>query len=357
MTILLFGVSNVGKSTMGKLLAEKLGYDFYDLDDEVKKYYDMTLEEFVHRGNLRQRDRKCGVVLREILKAENNKVIAVTPISYTENFSHYLTCVDVLAIELRDTVENIFDRLVFSDENDVIYTDDDYKNAHKEHYLREIQGDLDYYGTYSFKMITNKFDINGDTPEKAVERLIHEFHLSDPWKEKEGIDIWSELEFEDEKDSDIRSEDEEEDTEFSYEEYMKKCEKIREVNDELLELFEADMDHLSYKTRKKHLDNVDFYINEYLLKGEPLTFEYGISKISDFLGDFFIRKCMWSTPETIQTTAASIKRFYKCMVNHEKISEKDYQRLCDKIKEEMPQWQEKCALYNDPEQVDLFSFF
>lgn len=34
MNICLFGVSNVGKSTTGKLLAEKLGYSYYDLDDE-----------------------------------------------------------------------------------------------------------------------------------------------------------------------------------------------------------------------------------------------------------------------------------------------------------------------------------
>lgn len=37
MNILLFGVSNVGKSVSGRLLADLLGYSFYDLDDEVKK--------------------------------------------------------------------------------------------------------------------------------------------------------------------------------------------------------------------------------------------------------------------------------------------------------------------------------
>ena len=57
MTIYLFGVSNVGKTTTGELLAEKLGYVFYDLDDEVKRYYDMTLEEFVNTGRLEERDK------------------------------------------------------------------------------------------------------------------------------------------------------------------------------------------------------------------------------------------------------------------------------------------------------------
>lgn len=44
MKILLFGVSNVGKTTAGRILADKLEYDFYDLDEEVKKHYNMTLE-------------------------------------------------------------------------------------------------------------------------------------------------------------------------------------------------------------------------------------------------------------------------------------------------------------------------
>ncbi len=48
MNILLFGISNVGKSTTGRLLAERLGYRYYDLDEEVKSRCHMTLEKFVH---------------------------------------------------------------------------------------------------------------------------------------------------------------------------------------------------------------------------------------------------------------------------------------------------------------------
>ncbi len=49
-----------------------------------------------------------------------NKVIAVSPMSNTEYFEKQVAHTSVLAIELRDTVENIFDRLVFSDENIII---------------------------------------------------------------------------------------------------------------------------------------------------------------------------------------------------------------------------------------------
>ncbi|MBR1506696.1 MAG: shikimate dehydrogenase, partial [Eubacterium sp.] len=60
MRILLFGVSNVGKSTTGKLLADQLGIAFYDLDDEVRDCLGISLEEFVNTADLRWRDQKRG---------------------------------------------------------------------------------------------------------------------------------------------------------------------------------------------------------------------------------------------------------------------------------------------------------
>ena len=62
--VLLFGVSCVGKTTLGALLAQSLGYEFFDLDEETKKYYSMTLEEFVHTGTLRERDIMRGHLLK-----------------------------------------------------------------------------------------------------------------------------------------------------------------------------------------------------------------------------------------------------------------------------------------------------
>ena len=49
MKILLFGVSCVGKSTVGEILAKKLGYKYFDLDDEV---YDNEEYKQSHRKEL-----------------------------------------------------------------------------------------------------------------------------------------------------------------------------------------------------------------------------------------------------------------------------------------------------------------
>ena len=58
-------------------------------------------------------------------------------------------------------------------------------------------------------------------------------------------------------------------------------------------------------------------------------------KINMFLGCFFIHKCMWSTPGTIKSTAASIKKFYKCMNEHGYVSKVEYNYFCTVIKENM----------------------
>ncbi len=180
MKILLFGVSNVGKTTIGKLLAERFGFTFYDLDEEVKSRMGMTLEEFVHTSDLRWRDQKRGSIIKKIIRLEEDMVFAITPISYTHNFKSRIMVDDILPIELYDTPENIFSRLVFSDEYDNIYTDDDYKEKHKDYYLKDIRADLDWYGTvYAEIGIQNRIFINNDLPEKVVDRIISEYDLQD----------------------------------------------------------------------------------------------------------------------------------------------------------------------------------
>lgn len=176
MNILLFGISNVGKSVSGKLLADYLGYKFLDLDDETKKDQNTTLEIFVSTGTLQERDALRCHILNSLVAKPGNKVIAVTPLSYPDTIRYLFSSPDAICIELTDSPENIFNRLVFSDENDVVYTDDAYKNQHKEYYLKEIMADLDWYGAV-YSDIKNKFNISGMMPEEAVSKMADRFHL------------------------------------------------------------------------------------------------------------------------------------------------------------------------------------
>lgn len=160
------------------MLAEKLGYSYFDLDDEVRKYYGITLEQFVNTGNLFFRDARRTEVMKKIAGLKNDKVVAVTPMTYIDGVRRLLeNKKDLLVIELSDTVFHIFDRLVFSDEQDRIYKDDEYKNAHKEYYLKEIHEDLIHYGIHSFYWIENQYDMDGRSPEEVVSGLIEEYEL------------------------------------------------------------------------------------------------------------------------------------------------------------------------------------
>jgi len=135
-----------------------------------------------------------------------------------------------------------------------------------------------------------------------------------------------------------------------YEKFENECKKIREENKELLSIFTTYLEEsgISSKTIRKHISNVDLYINDFLLYYEPITASDGIPLINQFLGDFYIHKCMWSTPNNIKTTSTSIKKFYKCMLENNKIEKIDYKWLCTEIKENMDEWQSDCADFNEP---------
>lgn len=90
---------------------------------------------------------------------------------FTLSFEHLLESEDVLAIELQDSKEHIFDRLIFSDENDMPYKDDPYKEKHKVRYLREIQEDIDD-AIDLFENIQHKYFINNKPVELVVDDLL-----------------------------------------------------------------------------------------------------------------------------------------------------------------------------------------
>lgn len=143
---------------------------------------------------------------------------------------------------------------------------------------------------------------------------------------------------------------------MDYEQYSKACQTIQKTNTLLLQLFEEDLvkSGLKKNTINRHLSNVDFFLNEFLIRAGALSMEKGISILDEYLGNFFIRKCMWSTPANIKTNATSIKKFYKCMLEHGKIEKEDYDILCSSIKDSMEIWQYDCAIYNAPENQNPF---
>ena len=80
---------------------------------------------------------------------------------------------------------------------------------------------------------------------------------------------------------------------------------------------------------------MEFFLNTYLNYYEPTKMEDGPDKVFEFLSDWFIRKCMWSSKSSIKEYSTSIKKFYKCMSDNNHISSEIYEDLCEEIKENM----------------------
>lgn len=136
---------------------------------------------------------------------------------------------------------------------------------------------------------------------------------------------------------------------------------IKKKNDVYLKEFIEDLtkEGLKENTIRRHYQNVKFYLNVYLLQWEALEMAEGTDwmNISGYLGEFFIRKCVWSTPASIKSTATSIKKFYKCMLKRGHITEDDYLELDETIKEKLDDWMLDCKIYNDPNEPNPFAFF
>ncbi len=173
MVILIFGISNVGKTVTGEKLAKKLNYSFYDLDEVIKHRLKTTLEKFMKDyPNSYERHKLKGKILSDLIKENTeNIVVAVSPIYYSRFFNPLINLKHVIAIELQDSEEHIFQRLVFSDEDDNIYKDDEYKEQHRESYIKDIHEDI-VYTKRTFKEIKNKYFMNNQSVDKVVEELI-----------------------------------------------------------------------------------------------------------------------------------------------------------------------------------------
>lgn len=136
------------------------------------------------------------------------------------------------------------------------------------------------------------------------------------------------------------------------ENYEIELEKNNKRNDKFINEFEEWLNQkkLTPRTINKHLCNIDLFINSYLTYYEVIKMEEGVIFVCDFLGDWFIRKCAWSSANSIKEMAASIKKFYQCMSEKNYIAKEKYQWLTEVLKEKMDKILEEMKHYEE----DLF---
>jgi hypothetical protein len=65
----------------------------------------------------------------------------------------------------------------------------------------------------------------------------------------------------------------------------------------------------------------------------------GIGEIDEFLGDWFIRKAMWSTPRSIKSNATSLYKFYAFLAASGEVTVEELAELKQTIGRRLPEWQ------------------
>lgn len=136
---------------------------------------------------------------------------------------------------------------------------------------------------------------------------------------------------------------------MDHEKFEIECERIKQDNEAYLNQFSKwlEKSKLSEKTINKHLSNIDFYINDYLLYDDSVEAKDGIDAVGMFLGYWFIRKAMWSSKATIRSNATSLKKFYTFMKEENLIDNSELDKLNKTIKADMPRWLETMDRYDD----------
>jgi shikimate kinase len=147
--IYIVGISCVGKTTIGKLLADYLNFAFYDLDAEVEKYYQKPIEiiqsECLTMNGYRE---KASVVLDLLFNTPENAVISGVPSglqnAYLQVYKKYKKEIDIKSVLIIDSPENILKRLTFYDENSKLL-DIELNEDQKQKYRKKNRGDWNYF--------------------------------------------------------------------------------------------------------------------------------------------------------------------------------------------------------------------
>lgn len=132
--------------------------------------------------------------------------------------------------------------------------------------------------------------------------------------------------------------------------------KIESENINYLKIFQNSLSSkgLSKKTITSHVNNIDLFVNVFLCDYLEEDVVQGCYYVSRFLGDWFIRKALWSSCSHIKDNAASLKKFYACMLENGIVAKDDYDTLCETIKDEMPYWLEEMQRFESIDYDDDF---
>lgn len=169
MKVLLWGIPCVGHEDIGKMLAEKLNYEFIDQNDIIKEKYG-TIDKYNEKYPIDyDRFKIKEEIALDAINSKDNFVMAMSFI-YMEEIVNNITNTDTISVEITDNLESIYNKILFYDENDKVMPDSkEYRDKHREHYINEIRNDMTV-SNLGFRNIP-KFNLNGRNFEDIIDEL------------------------------------------------------------------------------------------------------------------------------------------------------------------------------------------
>ncbi len=169
MRIFLTGVGCVGKTTVGIKLAELLDVKFFDLDDEVERFFDTSIErlqnKFLTIHSFRNEAAKALVHLLNQPESQDS-VIALPPSGLMGGYLRVIKKSNGLSAVITDNPENILKRISFFD-IDSRPIEKKLSLKDKKLYLRDIKKDITYFGK-SYRRANLQVDISGLNQGRAA---------------------------------------------------------------------------------------------------------------------------------------------------------------------------------------------
>lgn len=172
MRVFISGISCVGKTTIGAKLGDLLGHSFFDLDDEIERYFSTSIErlqnKFLTMNSFREEASKA---LKHILNQKDSKdsVIALPPSGLMGAYWRVVKKSEGTIIVLFDDAAKIIDRLTFFDIDSKPIEKHLTKEEKKLH-LKEIKKDFTFFKT-SYKRADISVNILGLNPDQSASKI------------------------------------------------------------------------------------------------------------------------------------------------------------------------------------------
>ena len=172
MRVFVTGVACVGKTTIGRKLAELLGLAFFDLDHEIEAFFGTSIERLQNKHLTTHSYREAAAkALVDVLRRpeSENSVIALPPSGLMGGYWRAVKKSTGIIIVLTDKPQNILERITIYDEDSKLI-EKKVTPREKPLYLAEIREDIAYYGR-TYKRAHSRVDIAGLSPDDAAERV------------------------------------------------------------------------------------------------------------------------------------------------------------------------------------------